>query len=81
MTFRRLLGFLGPYRGQVAVSTVLAVGSQACALTIPYLIGRSIDAATGGDRTLLLELAGLIVVLGAVKGVLMFFRRWLAGRL
>jgi ABC-type multidrug transport system fused ATPase/permease subunit len=81
VTFRRLLGFLGPYRGQVAVSTVLAVGSQACALTIPYLTGRSIDAATGGDRTLLLELAGLIVVLGAVKGVLMFFRRWLAGRL
>ena len=34
-----------------------------------------------GDRTLLLELAALIVAMGALKGVLMFFRRWLAGRL
>jgi ABC-type multidrug transport system fused ATPase/permease subunit len=81
MTFRRLLGFLGPYRGQVVASVVLAIASQVCALSIPYLTGRSIDAATAGDRTQLLEFAALIVALGALKGVFMFFRRWLAGRL
>ena len=81
MIFRRLLGFLRPYRGQVVASVLLAIASQICALAIPYLTGRSIDAATDGDRTLLLELAALIVALGALKGVLMFFRRWLAGRL
>src|SRR6476619_1614336 len=81
MIFRRLLGFLRPYRGQVVASVLLAIASQICALAIPYLTGRSIDAATDGDRTLLLELAGLIVAMGAIKGVLMFFRRWLAGRL
>src|SRR6185503_9289964 len=81
MIFRRLLGVLRPYRGQVVASVLLAIASQICALAIPYLTGRSIDAATDGNRTLLLELAGLIVAMGAIKGVLMFFRRWLAGRL
>ena len=40
MTFRRLLGFLRPYRGQVIVSTLLAVGAQAAGLTVPYLTGQ-----------------------------------------
>ena len=40
MTFRRLLGFLRPYRGQVALSAVLAILSQASGLAIPYLTGR-----------------------------------------
>ena len=61
MIFRRLLGFLRPYRGQVVASVLLAIVSQICGLTIPDLTGRSINAATDGDRTLLLELAALIV--------------------
>ena len=83
MTFRRLLGFLRPYRGQVIVSTLLAIGSQAAVLTIPYLTGRAIDATRPGhrDRSALMLYAGLIVAAGALQGVLMFFRRYLAGRL
>ncbi|HEY3766113.1 MAG TPA: ABC transporter ATP-binding protein [Gaiellales bacterium] len=83
MTFRRLLGFLRPYRGQVIVSTVLAIGSQAAVLTIPYLTGRAIDDTRGPrhDRHALLIDASLIVAAGAVQGVLMFWRRYLAGRL
>ncbi|MEP6641808.1 MAG: ABC transporter ATP-binding protein, partial [Gaiellales bacterium] len=83
MTFRRLLGFLRPYRGQVIVSTLLAIGSQAAVLTIPYLTGRAIDdtRAHRHDRHALLVDAGLIVAAGAVQGVLMFWRRYLAGRL
>jgi ABC-type multidrug transport system fused ATPase/permease subunit len=82
MTFRRLLGFLRPYRGQVIVSTVLAIGSQAAVLTIPYLTGQAINATQAGrqDRHALQVDAGLIVVAGAVQGVLMFWRRFLAGR-
>ena len=62
MTFRRLLGFLRPYRGQVIVSTLLAIGSQAAVLTIPYLTGRAIDdtRAHHHDRHALLVDAGLI---------------------
>ena len=82
MTFRRLLGFLQPYRGQVALSAVLAILSQASGLAIPYLTGRVIDAADGGEsRQRIMTLAALIVAAGVVKGILMFFRRWLAGRL
>jgi ATP-binding cassette subfamily B protein len=82
MTFRRLLGFLRPYRTQVIVSTVLAAASQASGLLIPYLTGVVIDAARSGEsRRRIYELALLIVLAGTVKGVLMFFRRWLGGRL
>jgi ABC-type multidrug transport system fused ATPase/permease subunit len=83
VTFRRLLGFLRPYRGQVIASTLLAVGAQAAALTVPYLTGKVIDtvsAASHSDRQLF-TYAALIVAAGAVKGVLMLFRRWFAGRL
>jgi ABC-type multidrug transport system fused ATPase/permease subunit len=82
MTLRRLLGFLRPYRTQVAISAVLAVVSQAIGLTIPYLTGLVIDTADdGGSRDRILGLAALIVLAGLIKGTLMFFRRWLAGRL
>ncbi len=83
MTFRRLLGFLRPYRGQVIASTLLAVGAQAAGLTVPYLTGRVIDTVSSAahcDRDLF-TYAALVVVAGAIKGVLMLFRRWLAGRL
>ena len=83
MTFRRLFGFLRPYRGQVIVSTLLAIGSQVAVLTIPFLTGRAIDATQPGhrDRNALMLNAGLIVAAGALQGVLMFWRRFLAGRL
>src|SRR5689334_12747421 len=74
MTVRRLFGFLRPYRGQVIVSTLLAIGSQVAVLTIPYLTGRAIDATRPGhrDRSALMLDAGLIVAAGALQGVLMF---------
>ena len=73
MTFRRLLGFLRPYRGQVITSTLLAVFAQAAGLTIPYLTGQVIDtvsAASHSDRRLF-TYAALVVAAGVVKGVLM----------
>ena len=83
MTFRRLLGFLRPYRGQVIASTLVGMGSQLAALTLPYLTGRAIDIVHGrnGSRQALFTVAGLIVLAGAVQGVLMLYRRWIAGRL
>jgi ATP-binding cassette, subfamily B, bacterial len=82
MTFRRLLGFLRPYKYRVIATALLAAGTQAAGLVIPYLTGRIIDAAQAGDsRSVIYRYALLIVAAGAVKGVMMFFRRWLAGRL
>jgi ABC-type multidrug transport system fused ATPase/permease subunit len=81
--FRRLVGFLRPYRGQVIASALLAVGSQAASLTIPWLTGQVIDALppTGHDRTAVYVFCGLIVLAATVQGVLMLFRRYLAGKL
>ncbi|MGN6379466.1 MAG: ABC transporter ATP-binding protein [Gaiellales bacterium] len=83
MIFRRLVGFLRPYRGQVIASALLAVGSQAASLTIPWLTGQVIDALppTGHDRTAVYVFCGLIVLAATVQGVLMLFRRYLAGKL
>jgi ATP-binding cassette subfamily B protein len=83
MTFRRLLGFLRPYRTAVVVSTLLAVGAQLASLTVPYLTGQVINALppTGHDRSAVYLYSGLIVLAAAVQGVLMLFRRYLAGKL
>jgi hypothetical protein len=43
VTFVRLLGFLRPYKASLAVSTVLAVLSQAAAIAIIVLVGETID--------------------------------------
>ena len=81
-TFRRLLGFLAPYRGEVIITAVLAAGTQAAGLLIPYLTGKVIDAAQAGDpRSQIYTYSLLIIASGVVKGVMMLFRRWLAGRL
>jgi hypothetical protein len=50
-TFLRLIGFLRPYRRSLALSILLAVGSQAAGMSIPWLIGDVIDDAIPG-RTL-----------------------------
>ena len=45
-TFLRLLGFLGPYRWSLVVSTVLAVLSQAGAIAMVVLVSVTIDGNT-----------------------------------
>jgi ABC-type multidrug transport system fused ATPase/permease subunit len=82
VTSRRLLGFLRPYRTQVIVSVLLAIGSQAATLTVPYLTGQVINVTqeAGHDRRSLYLYSGLIVVAAVVTAILTLFRRWLAGR-
>jgi len=82
VTSRRLLGFLRPYRTQVIVSVLLAIGSQAAILTVPYLTGQVINVTQepAHDRRALYFYSSLIVVAAVVTAVLMLFRRWLAGR-
>jgi ABC-type multidrug transport system fused ATPase/permease subunit len=80
-TFVRLLGFLRPYRRSLGVSTVLAIASQAAAISILVLTGIVIDELQGGrdSPTVALEI-GLIVVIGALKALLMVGRRFISGR-
>ena len=80
-TFARLLGFLRPYKVSLAISIVLAVGSQAAGLAIPWLIGDAIDGPIpDGDGERLALLVGLIVAFGVAKAVMMVGRRLISGQ-
>jgi len=81
-TFRRLLGFLKPYRTGLVVSIVLAVGSQAAQIALVWVTGRDVI-----DRSLLrhdshrLWISVLAIVgLGLVRAALMAGRRLISGR-
>jgi ABC-type multidrug transport system fused ATPase/permease subunit len=79
--FWRLLGFLGPYRWSLAVSIVLAFGSQAASIGLIRLTQSVIDEAIRPrDERMLLVLVGVIAALGAVKALLMVGRRFISGR-
>ncbi len=77
----RLLAFLRPYRASLAVSSVLAIGSQVAGIMVPVLIGFVIDELDGNqDTTVVMWWIGAIVALGLVRGALMLGRRLLSGR-
>jgi ATP-binding cassette subfamily B protein len=80
LTFRRLLGFLRPYRRGVAWSFVLASGAIGSTVLIPYLTGRAINTIRSHDRHDLTVLAIAITVAGLARLVLSVFRRLVAGR-
>jgi ABC-type multidrug transport system fused ATPase/permease subunit len=80
-TFVRLLGFLKPYRWSLAASVVLAIGSQAAGLTIPWLTGYAIDhALPEKDSGVLAWIVVLVAVMGLVKALCLVGRRFIAGR-
>ncbi len=81
-TFVRLLGFLRPYRAGLAVSVVLAVGSQAAQIALIWVTGRSVidQALLHHDTHRLWISVAVIVALGAVRAALMLGRRIISGR-
>jgi ABC-type multidrug transport system fused ATPase/permease subunit len=77
--FRRLLGFLRPYRGGVIASFLLAAAAMGFGVLIPKLIGTTVDDIDkGGDS--LWWLAGAIAVAGLLRLVFSVVRRLVAGR-
>ncbi len=79
-TFRRLLGFLRPYRRAVAWSFVLASGAMGMTVLIPYLTGRAIDAIRIHGRHDLVMWAIAIGIAGVARLGLSASRRLIAGR-
>jgi ATP-binding cassette subfamily B protein len=79
-TFRRLLGFLAPYRAGVIGSFLLAFGAMGATVLIPYLTGRAIDAIRAGHRHVLVGLAIAIGVAGVLRLALSVARRLVAGK-
>ena len=79
-TFVRLLRFLRPYRWSLAVSTVLAVLSQAAAIAVLVLTGKVIDELRGDqDGHALAYLILAILAVGLLRAVLMLGRRFISG--
>jgi ATP-binding cassette subfamily B protein len=79
-TFVRLLRFLHPYRLSVAVSVVLAIGSQAAALFAIFLT-RDVVSAIGADKEDELPwLVAAVFGVGVARAAMMSGRRLIAGR-
>lgn len=80
VTFKRLLGFLAPYRAGVWWSLALAAAALTMTVAIPFLVGKGIDAISEGRRDDLLILGALIAGAGLGRLGLTFVRRLVAGR-
>ena len=78
-TFWRLLGFLRPYRGGVAVSFVLAGAAMGVGVLIPYLVGRTVDEIRHGGVDLW-PLALAVAGAGVLRLAFSVARRLVAGR-
>jgi len=80
-TFVRLLGFLKPYKLSLAISIVLAVGSQAAQIAVIWVTKRIIDGALRPhDAHRLWIFVWAIVGLGVARAVLMSARRLISGK-
>jgi ATP-binding cassette subfamily B protein len=79
-TYRRLMGFLRPYRRQLWGSLAFAWAAMGMTVLIPWLIGRAVNAIESGDKPDLLPLALAIVGAGLLRLGLTVVRRVVAGR-
>ena len=79
-TFRRLLGFLQPYRAGAVWSLVLAALAMVATVAIPWLTGRAIDGLDAGDEADLRRYALLIAAAAVVRLGFSVARRLVAGR-
>jgi ABC-type multidrug transport system fused ATPase/permease subunit len=79
-TYRRLMGFLRPYRRELWGSLVFAWAAMGMTVLIPWLIGRAVNAIENGERPDLLPLAIAIVLAGILRLGLTMVRRVVAGK-
>ncbi|HET7052428.1 MAG TPA: ABC transporter ATP-binding protein [Solirubrobacterales bacterium] len=79
-TYRRLIGFLRPYRRQLWGSLVFAWAAIGMSVLIPLLIAQAVNAIKDHDKPDLLPLALAIVGAGALRLGLTVVRRLVAGR-
>jgi ATP-binding cassette subfamily B protein len=80
-TFIRLLGFLRPYKWGLAVSVILAVGSQAAAIASAFLTGDALEHVIfEQDRETLNLIVAAVLLVGLARALLMVGRRLISGR-
>jgi ATP-binding cassette subfamily B protein len=79
-TYRRLMGFLRPYRRQLWGSLAFAWLAMGMTVLIPWLIGRAVNAIQDHNQPDLLPLALAIVGAGILRLGLTVVRRVVAGK-
>src|SRR3954449_6762129 len=79
-TYRRLMGFLRPYRRQLWGSLVFAWLAMGMTVLIPWLLGEAVNAIEEGNKPDLLPLALVIVGAGILRLGLTVVRRVVAGK-
>jgi ABC-type multidrug transport system fused ATPase/permease subunit len=79
-TYRRLMGFLRPYRRQLWGSLAFAWLAMGMTVLIPWLIGRAVNAIQSHDKPDLLPLALAIVGAAILRLGLTVVRRVVAGK-
>jgi len=79
-TYRRLMGFLRPYRVQLWGSLIFAWAAMGMTVLIPWLLGRAINAIKDGDKPDLLPLALAILGAAFLRMGLTVVRRLVAGK-
>src|SRR5436309_5245395 len=78
--FKRLLGFLHPYRASVWWSFVLAFGAMVATVLIPFLTGQAINSIRGHQRHALIMWVIGTGIAGLLRLGLSAARRLVAGR-
>ncbi|HEX5929511.1 MAG TPA: ABC transporter ATP-binding protein [Solirubrobacterales bacterium] len=79
-TYRRLMGFLRPYRPQLWGSLAFAWAAMGMTVLIPWLIGRAVNAIESGDQADLLPLSLAILGAAVLRLGLTVVRRLVAGK-
>jgi ABC-type multidrug transport system fused ATPase/permease subunit len=79
-TYRRLLGFLRPYRRQLWGSLIFAWAAMGMTILIPWLVGRAVNAIEAGNKPELLPLALAIVGASILRLGMTVVRRLVAGK-
>jgi ABC-type multidrug transport system fused ATPase/permease subunit len=79
-TFRRLLGFLRPYRRQLTGSLALAWLAMGMTVLIPLLIGGAVNAIEDERRSDILPLVLALLGAGVLRLLLTVGRRLIAGK-
>jgi ATP-binding cassette subfamily B protein len=79
-TYRRLMGFLRPYRRQLWGSLIFAWAAMGVTVLIPWLVGRAVNAIRDGNQPDLLPLALAIVGASILRLGLTVVRRLVAGK-
>ncbi|MFC3078502.1 ABC transporter ATP-binding protein [Phenylobacterium terrae] len=78
---RRFFAFLKPHKTYLVLAQIAVLTSAATAMSIPYMIGRAVDAAAKRDPSrldqLLMVFAGLVVLNAGA----FFLEQWMSARL